>query len=239
MPDVIQVGHLTKEYDEKTRALYDLTLSIRKGEWTNITGPSGSGKTTLLNIIGCLDSPSKGTVRLNGTDVTKLNQKELTEFRREHIGLIFQQYHLVPYLTALENVMIAQYFSGKVNEEDAKEMLEKVGVGHRLDHIPSHLSGGEQQRVCVARALINEPEILLADEPTGNLDQENGRIVLSLLRELHDEGHTIVMVTHNVDLANSGDRTLKLVDGKLFSDSKNGVNFKYDNQGKEGDDMNG
>jgi putative ABC transport system ATP-binding protein len=150
-----------------------------------------------------------------------LNQRELTQFRRENIGLIFQQYHLVPYLTALENVMMAQYYHSVVDETDAIEVLKKVGLEKRLHHIPAHLSGGEQQRVCIARALINEPEILLADEPTGNLDQKNGEVVLNLIEKLHREGHTVVLITHNPNIAKLGDRSINLIDGKLSFDSKN------------------
>jgi len=178
-------------------------------------GPSGSGKTTLLNIIGCLDSPSNGSVHINGTDITQLNQKQLTRFRRENIGLIFQQYHLIPYLTALENVMIAQYYHSIVDENEAIDVLKRVGLTHRLHHIPAHLSGGEQQRVCIARALVNEPRILLADEPTGNLDQKNGDIVLKLITELHREGHTIVLITHNQEIGKLGQKKIVLVDGKI------------------------
>ena len=218
--DIIRVKNLSKVYNGDTRALDGLTVSLKKGDWTSIMGPSGSGKTTLLNIIGCLDSPTNGNIFVNGTEITKLNQNELTFFRRENIGLIFQQYHLVPYLTALENVMIAQYYHSVVEETEAVEALKKVGLGHRLDHIPSHLSGGEQQRVCIARALINEPEILLADEPTGNLDQKNGKTVLDLIRKLNSEGHTIVLVTHNQDIGNLGDRLIEIIDGKVSLDSK-------------------
>ncbi len=182
-------------------------------------GASGSGKTTLLNIIGCLDSPTNGSVVINGKEINELTQVQLTRFRRENIGLIFQQYHLVPYLTALENVMLAQYYHGVVDEKKAKEVLQRVGLKHRLNHIPSHLSGGEQQRVCIARALINNPKILLADEPTGNLDQKNGEIVLSLIEKLHREGHTIIMVTHNPEIAKLGQRTVTLIDGKICADS--------------------
>jgi putative ABC transport system ATP-binding protein len=216
---IIRLDNLSKIYDKNTHALDKLTFSINNGDWTSITGPSGSGKTTLLNVIGCLDSPTRGSLHINGTEIINLNQNQLTRFRREHIGLIFQQYHLVPYLTALENVMMAQYYHSIVDEKDANDVLKRVGLGHRLNHIPSHLSGGEQQRVCIARALINEPEILLADEPTGNLDQKNGEIVLKLIRELHNEGHTIVLVTHNPDIANLGDRLINLIDGKVSSDS--------------------
>jgi putative ABC transport system ATP-binding protein len=218
---IIRLKDISKIYEGNTRALDGLNLSMRKGAWTTITGPSGSGKTTLLNIIGCLDSPTKGNVFINGTEITKLNQKELTRFRREHIGLIFQQYHLVPYLTALENVMMAQYYHSVVDESDVIEVLKRVGLENRLHHIPAHLSGGEQQRVCIARALINEPQILLADEPTGNLDQKNGEVVLNLIKKLHRDGHTVVMITHNPDIAKLGERRINLIDGKVSYDLKN------------------
>jgi len=210
---------LIKQYDKDTRPINNLTVSMMKGAWTSIMGPSGSGKTTLLNLIGCLDLPSNGTIHINGTEITKLNRNQLTRFRRENIGLIFQQYHLIPYLTALENVMMAQYYHSIVDESEAIEALKRVGLGHRLTHVPAHLSGGEQQRVCIARALINEPNILLADEPTGNLDQKNGDIVLNLIKELRKEGHTIVLVTHNPNIGRLGDRLIKLIDGKISEDS--------------------
>ena len=213
--DIIRVSNVSKIYDNRTKALDNLSLSIMDGEWTSIMGPSGSGKTTLLNIIGCLDSATKGSVSINGAEITKLNQTQLTRFRRENIGLIFQQYHLIPYLNALENVMMAQYYHSIVDESDAVEALKRVGLSNRLDHIPAHLSGGEQQRVCIARALINEPNILLADEPTGNLDQKNGELVLDLIRELHHEGHTIILITHNPLIGKLGEKIVKLIDGKI------------------------
>lgn len=215
---IIKVKELTKDYDKETRALNDVNLQIKENEWTTIMGPSGSGKTTLLNIIGCLDTPTKGSIHINGTEVSKLSQKEMTRFRGENIGLVFQQYHLISHLNALENVMIAQYYVGIVDESSAKEVLEKVGLGHRLTHTPSKLSGGEQQRVCIARALINNPDIILADEPTGNLDTKNGEIVLNIFKELLNDGHTIVMITHNEEVAKIGDRIIKLVDGKIAED---------------------
>lgn len=217
--EIIRLKDLTKQYDKDTRPINNITISMNKGEWTSIMGPSGSGKTTLLNLIGCLDSPSKGNLHINGTEITKLNRNQLTRFRRENIGLIFQQYHLVPYLTALENVMMAQYYHSIVEESEAVDALKRVGLSHRLTHIPAHLSGGEQQRVCIARALINEPEILLADEPTGNLDQKNGEIVLKLIKELRMEGHTIILVTHNPNIGKLGDRLIELIDGKICKDS--------------------
>ncbi|MCG3220710.1 MAG: ABC transporter ATP-binding protein [Candidatus Heimdallarchaeota archaeon] len=217
--EIIKLINLTKSYDKDTRPINNITVSMNKGAWTSIMGPSGSGKTTLLNLIGCLDSPTKGIIRINGTEITKLNRNQLTKFRRENIGLIFQQYHLVPYLTALENVMMAQYYHSVVDESEAVDALKRVGMGHRLKHVPAHLSGGEQQRVCIARALINEPDILLADEPTGNLDQKNGDIVLKLIKELRREGHTIVLVTHNPSIGRLGDRLIKLIDGEISEDS--------------------
>jgi len=220
--EVIKWKDIAKIYNDSTHALNGLTVTINEGDWTTIMGPSGCGKTTLLNIIGCLDSLTNGSLSINGTKIPGLNQNELTRFRRDNIGLIFQQYHLVPYLTALENVMMAQYYHSIVVKNDAVEALKRVGLSHRLDHIPAHLSGGEQQRVCIARALINEPKILLADEPTGNLDQKNGEVVLKLIKELHKEGHTIILVTHNPDIGKLGDRVINLIDGRVSSDSFNG-----------------
>ncbi len=218
MADIIRVRDVVKDYDASTRALDGVTISIPESEWTAIMGPSGSGKTTLLNMMSCLDSPTKGTVEIAGTTVTGLSQNALTRFRCQNIGLIFQQYHLVPYLTALENVMLAQYFSGTVDEKDARDALEEVGLLRREGHVPAHLSGGEQQRVCIARALINAPRIIMADEPTGNLDGHNGRKVLELISKLKKEGHTIVMVTHSHNVAALADRIIEIVDGKVVSD---------------------
>jgi putative ABC transport system ATP-binding protein len=211
---------LSKIYDNNTRALTDINLTIKKGEWVTIMGPSGSGKTTLLNIIGGLDKPTNGKVIINDIEITNLSSRKLTQFRRENIGFIFQQFHLVPYLNALENVMLAQYFHSMAVEAEAADALERVGLKDRLTHLPTQMSGGEQQRVAVARALANEPDILLADEPTGNLDQKNGAVVLDLLKSLHDEGHTIVMITHDQSIAEHGERIIKLVDGGIVRDSK-------------------
>ncbi|MHA2335385.1 MAG: ABC transporter ATP-binding protein [Candidatus Hodarchaeales archaeon] len=214
----ISTSNLTKIYDGNTRALNGVNMKIREGDWTSLIGPSGSGKTTLLNMISCLDKPTSGSVSINGIEVTELNQAELTRFRRDNIGLIFQQHYLIPYLTALENVMIAMYYHSVVDENFAREALERVGLGHRLDHKPSKLSGGEQQRVCIARALINDPRILVADEPTGNLDQKNGQIVLDLIRDLKDEGHTILLVTHDQNIARKGNRILEIIDGEITNE---------------------
>ena len=212
----IKTDNLSKVYDNITMALDNVNISIKEGDWTSIMGPSGSGKTTLLNMISCLDRPTTGTVEINNYLVTNFNNSELTRFRKGNIGLIFQQHYLIPYLTALENVMLATYFYSVANEKKAIAALDRVGLGHRIDHTPSKLSGGEQQRVCIARALINHPRILVADEPTGNLDQKNGRHVLELISELHTEGHTIILVTHDKEIANRGNRVLQMIDGRIL-----------------------
>jgi len=211
---MIIAKNLVKKYDT-TCALKDASFTIEKGEWANIMGPSGSGKTTLLNLIGCLDSPTSGSLIVNGIETTKLNQTERTRFRRENIGLVFQQFHMIPHLTAIENVMIAQYFHSIEDEDEAKEALVRVGMEHRLHHLPSQLSGGEQQRVCIARALINQPQIILADEPTGNLDKKNEEAVLEIFRELHSEGRTIVIVTHNPEIGEIGDKIIQISHGEV------------------------
>ena len=197
------------------RALDDLTLRVEDGEWIAVMGPSGSGKSTLVNLIGCLDSPSTGEIWLDGENVAQLGTKELTRVRAEKIGFVFQQYHLIPYLTAVENVMLAQYFHSMTDEKEALQALARVGLRDRPNHLPAQLSGGEQQRVCIARALINDPKIILADEPTGNLDAMNEEIVLGLLRDLHRQGRTIVMVTHDPVVARLGDRRIELHHGKI------------------------
>lgn len=212
---MIHVEGLSKLYEPDTWALQDATLGINEGSWVTVMGPSGSGKTTLINMIGCLDAPTEGTISIDDTVITDLDQSELTRFRRDNIGLLFQQYHMIPYLTALENVMLAQYYHSIVDETDAIEALKRVGLSRRMNHLPSQLSGGEQQRVCVARALVNDQKLLLADEPTGNLDKKNGDIVLDLLRELHDGNHTIVLVTHNPEIAAMGDVLVEMLDGRL------------------------
>lgn len=214
---IVRARGLSKLYEPDTWALRDVTLEVEKGSWVTIMGPSGSGKTTLLNMISCLDSPSGGSLLINGADVTKLDPKALACFRRENLGLVFQQYHMVPYLTALENVMLAQYYHSIVDEREAAEALERVGLGHRLTHTPSQLSGGEQQRVCIARALVNDQQVLLADEPTGNLDVKNGEIVLDLIKNLHDDDHTIILITHNPEISKMGEVLVELLDGRVVS----------------------
>jgi putative ABC transport system ATP-binding protein len=219
---LIQLNQVSKLYPAKAgatggviRALDDFSLRVERGEWIAIMGPSGSGKSTLVNLIGCLDSPSSGEIILDDENVAGLNRNELTRVRAEKIGFIFQQFHLIPYLTAVENVMLAQYFHSMTDEQEALEALARVGLRERADHLPAQLSGGEQQRVCIARALINDPKIILADEPTGNLDAANEEIVLRLLRDLHKQGRTIVMVTHDPIVARLGDRRIELHHGKI------------------------
>jgi putative ABC transport system ATP-binding protein len=197
------------------RALDSVSLHVEPGEWLAVMGPSGSGKSTLVNLIGCLDGPDSGEIWLDGQDVATLPASELNRVRAEEVGFIFQQFHLIPYLTAVENVMLAQYFHSMTDEQEALEALERVGLRRRANHVPSQLSGGEQQRVCIARALINDPKIVLADEPTGNLDAANEEIVLRLLRQLHQQGRTIVMVTHDPVVARLADRRIELHHGKI------------------------
>ena len=213
-PVFLSVRGVSKIY-ATVKALQDINLDVHKGEWLSIMGSSGSGKTTMMNIIGCMDKPVAGAVYLDGEDITKKSQQELTTIRREKIGLIFQQFHLIQYLTALENVMVAQYYHSMLDEKEALAALEKVGLKDRAKHLPNQLSGGEQQRVCIARALINNPEIILADEPTGNLDEANENIVINILRELHKEGATIVVVTHDPEVGEEAERKVILDYGKI------------------------
>jgi putative ABC transport system ATP-binding protein len=216
---VIQLSGVTREYAGHggvVRALDGATFDLHAGEWVAITGPSGSGKSTLVNLLGCLDRPTAGSLKIDGVNTAELTAKELDRFRADKIGFIFQQFHLIPYLSAIENVMLAQYFHSMTDESEAQAALEKVGLGKRVSHLPSELSGGEQQRVCIARALINNPPILLADEPTGNLDAANQRIVANLLADLHRHGHTIVMVTHDPEMAGLAQRKIALSHGKVF-----------------------
>ena len=214
MQNALELKNICKIFGD-VKALDDISFEVKKGEWVSVMGPSGSGKSTLVNILSLMDTPSSGVYMLGGDDASNLNADDTLKFRREKIGLVFQQFHLVPYLSALENVMIAQYYHSSVDEEDAKKALEAVGLSHRLTHIPSQLSGGEQQRLCIARSLINDPEILIADEPTGNLDEANERIILDLFCKLRKEGKTILLVTHNPDLGEYGDKIVYLRHGKL------------------------
>lgn len=219
--NILELKNIAKTYGP-LRALSGITLDVPQGEWLAIMGPSGSGKTTMINIIGCMDTPSEGSVILDGQELSALSADALTAIRRSKIGLIFQQFHLISYLTALENVMVAQYYHSLVDEKEALEALDRVGLADRARHLPRQLSGGEQQRVCVARALINYPRIILADEPTGNLDEANERVVMDILRQLHREGSTIIVVTHAPEVAAHADRTIVLEHGKIAHIVRNG-----------------
>mgnify|MGYP001011014578 FL=1 len=214
---ILELRNVSKIY-ESVNALSNINLKVKKGDWIAIMGSSGSGKTTMMNIIGCMDRPSNGQVLINGVDISKESQKNLTNIRREKIGLIFQQFHLISYLTALENVMVSQYYHSMIDEKEALEALRKVGLADRAKHLPSQLSGGEQQRVCIARALINNPEIILADEPTGNLDEANEIMVIEILKQLHKEGSTIIVVTHDPEVGDQAMRKITLDYGKIVDD---------------------
>jgi putative ABC transport system ATP-binding protein len=212
--DLLELKDISKVYGQ-LKALQNINLSVKPGEWLAMRGPSGSGKTTMMNIIGCMDKPSFGEVILDGVNISRESGRNLTAVRRDKIGLIFQQFHLVNYLTALENVMVAQYYHSMPDEKEAMEALERVGLAARAKHLPSQLSGGEQQRVCIARALINYPMLILADEPTGNLDEANEQIVIDIFKKLHAEGSTIIVVTHDPEVAEDAERTVVLEHGRL------------------------
>lgn len=216
---LIEVRGLTKTYGAVT-ALKDVSLTVGRGEWIAVMGPSGSGKTTLVNMLGALDRPTSGQVLFDGRDISALTPAELAVFRRENVGLIFQQFHLVPYLSALENVMLAQYLHSMADAAEARQALESVGLGERLHHRPGQLSGGEQQRVCIARALINHPKLILADEPTGNLDEQNAALVMGLLTKLYNAGHTIIMVTHSPELGRLANRRFELRHGSVVTEAR-------------------
>ncbi|MDO5732596.1 MAG: ABC transporter ATP-binding protein [Eubacteriales bacterium] len=216
---ILKLEDISKIYGE-LHALDHVNLTVREGEWIAIMGPSGSGKTTLMNIIASMDSPSEGRVLLDGRDISKEDAKALTEIRRDKIGLVFQQFHLVNYLNCIENVMLAQYYHSMPDEKEAMEALEAVGLGDRAHHLPAQLSGGEQQRACIARAIINHPRILLADEPTGNLDEKNEVIVMDIFRKLHAAGSTIIVVTHDPEVGFEAERMITLDHGRIVSDQK-------------------
>ena len=214
MENILTLNGVSKIYGD-LKALDNINLTVEKGEWLAIMGPSGSGKTTMMNIIGCMDKPSFGEVILEGQDISRLSPKDLTVIRRDKIGLIFQQFHLVNYLTALDNCMMAQYYHSMPDEEEAMAALEAVGLQDRAKHLPSQLSGGEQQRVCIARALINHPALILADEPTGNLDEKNEYIVMDIFEKLHNAGSTIIVVTHDPEVGDEAERMIVLEHGRI------------------------
>lgn len=222
MSNLIELSKASKTYrrgSELIHAVEEVTLSIAAGEFVAVVGPSGSGKTTLLNLIGCVDKPNSGIVRIDEQDTAGLSERELTNIRARKIGFVFQQFFLLPTLTAQENVELPTVFTsnGSSRQGRAAELLELVGLAGRAEHLPAQLSGGEMQRVAVARALINGPKILLADEPTGNLDSHNAEAVLKLFRELHQSGITIMMVTHNTELASEANRVIKMKDGRVIA----------------------
>ena len=224
---MIQVEDVHKSYDlgeTFVHALRGVSFSIEAGEFVSIMGPSGSGKSTLMNIVGCLDTPSKGTYLLNDKNVGNLDEEQLAGIRNREIGFVFQKFHLLPRSSALENVALPlKYASVKQSERliRAEEVLDKVGLSHRLTHKPTELSGGEQQRVAIARALVNSPSILFADEPTGNLDSKTGHEVLEIFKDLNKRGQTIVVITHERAIAEQSQRIITIKDGEIGSDSIN------------------
>jgi putative ABC transport system ATP-binding protein len=227
MDPIIQINNLTRNFKlgtELIKVLKGLTFEVQKNEYVALMGPSGSGKSTLMNIIGCLDTPTGGDYILNNKNVSKLTDNELAEIRNKEIGFVFQTFNLLPRSTALENVALPLIYAGK-NTKDRKEiatnMLTQVGLSDRLDHKPNELSGGQRQRVAVARAMVNSPSIILADEPTGNLDTKTSYEIMALFDDIHKKGNTIILVTHEEDIAQHAHRIIRLRDGEIESDIKN------------------
>lgn len=229
---IIEIVELMKIYgmgEVRVRALDEVSLTIRKGEFVAIMGPSGSGKSTLMNILGCLDRPTAGQYFLAGEDVSDLDKTQLAIIRNQRIGFIFQSYNLLPQTTALENVILPLLYNRNGKESDAEQAnkamaaLEAVGLADRMEHKPQELSGGQMQRVAVARALVNDPVLILADEPTGNLDTRSGEEIMTLMLQLHSQGSTIVMVTHDDDIAAYAERIIRLRDGQIETDEQNGT----------------
>ncbi len=224
--NVIELKNVNKYYSTgkiKIHVLKNISLKIKKGEFTGIVGPSGSGKTTLMNIIGCLDSDITGEYFLDGKNVAKLKDKELSKIRNQKIGFIFQSFNLIPYYNVLENVLLPSFFGKKFNKKQAIEramnLIEFVGLTHRIKHKPNELSGGQQQRVAIARALMNDPEIILADEPTGNLDSKASEEIIDFFYKLNEEGNTIIVVTHEQSIAKKLKRIIKIKDGSIETDN--------------------
>ncbi|MFT9056343.1 MAG: ABC transporter ATP-binding protein [Ethanoligenens sp.] len=228
MAATIEIEHLVKSYvigDNEVHALNDVSLSVSEHEFVAIVGPSGSGKSTLMNIIGCLDIATSGSYKLKGQEISLYREDELSEFRNRMIGFIFQRFNLLNKLNAVENVelpLVYQGISNKERRERATEALEKVGLANRMLHTPMELSGGQQQRVAIARALITNPPVILADEPTGNLDSTTGKEVMQILQRLGDAGHTIVLITHDLNIAKQARRIVRISDGRLISDEEVG-----------------
>jgi putative ABC transport system ATP-binding protein len=223
---LINMSAVTKVYDTgkvRVEALRSTDLAVEEGEFLSIIGPSGSGKSTLMNLIGCLDRPSSGDYRLEDRPVSKLSPDDLAEVRNRKIGFVFQNFNLLPYATAAENVELPLVFAGRPareRRERVAELLERVGLAERADHRPSELSGGQIQRIAIARALVNQPSILLADEPTGNLDTHSGEEIVALFEELHRTGHTLLLITHNPEIAERAPRTIILRDGAIVDDRR-------------------
>ncbi len=221
---IIDLKNISKIYqmgETEVHALRNIDLDIHQGEYVALMGPSGSGKSTLMNIIGALDTPTSGTYYLKGSNVSEMEDDELAEIRNKEIGFVFQTFNLLPKLTALENVALPLVYAGipkKERMQRAEEALKSVGLGDRLDHKPNQLSGGQRQRVAIARALVNNPSLILADEPTGNLDSKSSEEIMRLFDRLHAEGNTIILVTHEPDIAEHSKRLIKLFDGKIVSD---------------------
>lgn len=225
MSTLVEIKDVCKVYnpgENEVRALDHVSVSIEEGEFVAIIGQSGSGKSTLMNMLGCLDVPTSGLYRLHGHDVSDLNDDELSDIRNREIGFIFQGFNLIPNLTALENVELPLIYRGvnkRTRMELSRKALEKVGLGHRIDHKPSEMSGGQQQRVAIARAIAQAPPVILADEPTGNLDSNSSKEIMGILKDLHSEGRTVILITHDNDIAAQAKRVIKIRDGHIEEDS--------------------
>ncbi len=227
MSNVIEIRNIIRDFplgQETVHVLKGIDLDIESGDYIAIMGPSGSGKSTLMNLLGCLDTPTSGSYNLNGKDVSKMSDDELAEIRNKEIGFVFQTFNLMPRTTALENVALPMIYAGiskKDRTKRAEEVLEDVGLADRMDHKPNQLSGGQRQRVAMGRALVNNPSIILADEPTGNLDSKTSEEIMDLLDEIHRNGNTVIVVTHEEDIAAKAHRVIRLIDGMVDSDKRN------------------
>jgi len=225
MANIIEIENIAREYrvgNQLVKALQSISMNIRKNDYAALMGPSGSGKSTLMNILGCLDTPTRGKYVLNGTDVSRLNDDQLAEVRNKEIGFVFQTFNLLPRYSALDNVALPLIYAGWSKEDRDKratEVLHQVGLSDRIDHKPNELSGGQRQRVAVARAMVNNPSIILADEPTGNLDTKTSVEIMALFKEIHDKGNTVILVTHEEDIAQHAHRLIRLRDGLVEIDS--------------------